>query len=94
MRCSGNLPGMDPDPPFVYPLSPQQLRAEAEKYDRLVHRHARWRAIGPAPEDSEPWPLTTRSAQQLTVDDKITLVELFKTQAHMYWELAEEIDNE
>lgn len=59
-----------------------------------MHRPARRRVIGRAPEDSEPWPLTTRSAQQLTVDDKITLVELFKTQAHMYLELAEEIDNE
>jgi hypothetical protein len=44
--------------PLKGPLSTEQLRAEAEKLDRLVQRHARHRVIGAAPEDHVPLALT------------------------------------
>ena len=73
------------------PLSPRELRAEAHKYDRLVHRHARNMIVGALPEDSEPWELTT-DATRLAVDDRITLVRLFRRQSEIYEELADQID--
>jgi hypothetical protein len=75
------------------PLSPRELRAEADKHDRLVHRHARNRIVGSLPEDSEPWELTT-DTKRLTVDDRHTLVSLFRRQAEMYQELADQIEEE
>lgn len=53
-------------------LSPEQLRAEAEKLDRLVQRHARHGVVGPAREDHVPLPLTTRDTRTLTERDRHT----------------------
>jgi hypothetical protein len=75
-------------------LSPEQLRAEAEKHDRLVQRHARHRVIGPAPEDHVPLPLTTTGTRTLTERDRHILGELFRKQSEMYRELAESFTQE
>ena len=72
-------------------LSVEQLRSEAENFDRLVHRHARHRVIGAAAEDHVPLPLTT---QRLTRKDRRTLAELFRKQSEMYRELADSLDHE
>ena len=72
-------------------LSPEQLRAEAEKVDKLVRRHARRRVIGAAAEDHVPLPLTF-SSRKLTEKDRHTLAELFRKQSEAYQEVAELLD--
>jgi hypothetical protein len=73
-------------------LSPEQLRAEAEKVDKLVQRHARHRVIGAAQEDHVPLPLTTTDSRKLTEKDRDTLAELFRKQSEIYQELAESLN--
>lgn len=58
-----------------------------------MHRHARKRIVGAIEEDYEPWELTTNT-YRLTVDDRHMLVRLFRRQAEMHQELADEIEEE
>ena len=74
-------------------LSPEQLRAEAEKVDRLVQRHARHRVIGAAAMDHVPLPLTFNT-RKLTEKDRHTLAELFRKQSESYAEVADLLDPE
>jgi hypothetical protein len=74
-------------------LSPEQLRAEAEKLDKLVQRHGRHRVIGAAAEDHVPLPLTF-DLQKLTEKDRHTLAELFRKQSESYQEVAELLSQE
>jgi hypothetical protein len=74
-------------------LSREQLRAEAEKLDKLVQRHARNRVIGALAEDHVPLPLTT-DTQRLTEEDRHTLAELFRKQSAIYQKLADDLDPE
>jgi hypothetical protein len=74
-------------------LSPEQLRAEAEKFDKLVQRHARHRVIGAAAEDHVPLPLTI-DTRKLTAKDRHTLAELFRKQSESYQEIAESLNQE
>jgi hypothetical protein len=74
-------------------LSREQLRAEAEKLDKLVQRHARHRVIGALAEDHVPLPLTT-DTQRLTEEDRHTLAELFRKQSAIYQKLADDLDPE
>lgn len=69
-------------------LNPEQLRAEAEKVDRLVQRHARHRVIGAEAGDYVPLPLTVNT-QKLAEKDRQTLAELFRKQAEFYQDVAE-----
>jgi hypothetical protein len=80
--------------PLNESLSPEQLRAEAEKLDRLVQRHARHRVIGAAPEDHVPLALTTTDTRKLTERDRHTLAALLRKQSEIYQELAELLDQE
>jgi hypothetical protein len=75
-------------------LSREQLRAEAEKVDRLVQRHARHRVLGAAPEDHMPLPLTTADTRKLAERDRHALAELFRKQSEIYQELAESLNQE
>jgi hypothetical protein len=74
-------------------LSPEQLRAEAEKVDRLVQRHARHRVIGAEAEDQVPL-LLTIDTQKLTEKDRHILAELFRKQSESYQEVAELLNQE
>jgi hypothetical protein len=69
-------------------LSPEHLRAEAEKVDELVQRHARHRVIGAVAEDHVPLPLTF-NRQKLTRTERLTLAELFRKQSECYRQVAE-----
>jgi hypothetical protein len=71
-------------------LSPEQVRAEAEKFDKLVQRHARHRVIGAAPEDHVALPLTI-DTEKLSQKDRHTLAELFRNQSEVYREIAESL---
>jgi hypothetical protein len=74
-------------------LSPEQLRAEAEKVDKLVQRHARHRVIGAEAGDHVPLPLTF-NAQKLTEKDRHTLAELFRKQSESCQEVADLLNHE
>jgi hypothetical protein len=71
-------------------LSPEQVRAEAEKFDKLVQRHARHRVIGAAPEDHVALPPTI-DTEKLSQKDRHTLAELFRNQSEIYREIAESL---
>jgi hypothetical protein len=71
-------------------LSPEQVRAEAERFDKLVQRHARHRVIGAAPEDHVALPLTMDKGK-LSEKDRRSLAELFRKQSEIYREIAESL---
>jgi hypothetical protein len=74
--------------PFKESLTPEQLHAEADMYDTLVRQRARFRIIGPGPEDSGPVQMRDRGT--LSENDRHRLAELFWKQSIMYRELADQ----